>query len=474
MGNSSSSSAQAQTSVPQAPNAAVITSAPGVTQDLGLAISAETSSSQQLQNRSPEFSLDNTKLASLVAELESGSTVLHWAVRFDRTEDLKRFLNAGASCTSVDSNSETALDLACKNGREDVIVELVKAQSKAEGYARPEFWVVEQNKPEIILAVPDRFDWTMKDPKQRQTLVHVASIKGYTKVIAAFQKIGLSRMMVGVLFDLQDSDGLRPLHYAAKNSDSAVLKALLSAHVNFTLPVSSPFFGPYCNLLHLAIKAECVENVKILLGAGADPNAMLHSMDTAPLYLAITVGNRAILQALVEAGADCFKGADEMSPSVFDSFLYWARRHPAECLAGLQFLADLGEECLNMSAANQKRVCDALATAQAWFNSAEQQASVVDSPPVTPAVGPAGSDRQLIKPAEVELVEPVTLDNRDPITRTTTTTAKNADEVKTSPRAGSSPALFTSQQEEQVSEQQQGQNHSKSVKKVAETPLLAC
>lgn len=68
--------------------------------------------------------------------------------------------------------------------------------------------------------------------------------------------------------DMADSQGSQPVHFAAFNSDSGPLKALIAAGAN---PNARDINGS--TPLHQAVYARNAENTRLLLEAGGDPKA---------------------------------------------------------------------------------------------------------------------------------------------------------------------------------------------------------
>lgn len=110
---------------------------------------------------------------------------------------------------------------------------------------------------------------------------HVESIKVLAAAganINAQQEDGVTALMLAMLY-----------HY---NSDTA--EALIAAKADVNLADKNGWTA-----LMYAISKNCVDNVEILLKAGADPNRI--SKGKSPLKLAKRLGNKEIIQALTRA-----------------------------------------------------------------------------------------------------------------------------------------------------------------------------
>jgi ankyrin repeat protein len=92
----------------------------------------------------------------------------------------------------------------------------------------------------------------------------------------------------------------QPLHYAMLGKNVAVVEALLDAHAN---PNAESHFG--VTPLNVAIEADNVEGVRLLLRRGAKVEHKPHSRHYIPsLSLAAMLARPALVRLLLEAGAD--------------------------------------------------------------------------------------------------------------------------------------------------------------------------
>ena len=96
-------------------------------------------------------------------------------------------------------------------------------------------------------------------------------------------------------------DGMTALHWAARNRDAALVRDLLEAGAKVGAGTRIGRYTP----LHLASDAGAGEVVKILLGAGADPErAITVGGGARPLHFAAESGSVRAIAALLAAGAD--------------------------------------------------------------------------------------------------------------------------------------------------------------------------
>lgn len=102
-----------------------------------------------------------------------------------------------------------------------------------------------------------------------------------------------------------DKLGYTPLHYAARNITTTSTSALISCGANVNVLAGIP--GLKRSPLNEAVRQGSIENVRLLLENGANPDAG----DYAPLIRAAAVGRRDILHALCESGANIDKQSVE-------------------------------------------------------------------------------------------------------------------------------------------------------------------
>ncbi len=105
--------------------------------------------------------------------------------------------------------------------------------------------------------------------------------------------------------------GSTPLHLASGLIDSTLLKSLLQAGIQ---PVSTTLSG--ATALHAAVTAGHVENVKLLLAAGADPGAE-DATSNAPLHFSVQLQEPLeIVKILLAAGAKAYHRNAQQKTSV--------------------------------------------------------------------------------------------------------------------------------------------------------------
>ena len=86
---------------------------------------------------------------------------------------------------------------------------------------------------------------------------------------------------------------------AAMKGDQAVVQSLLKQKVDVNVAQ-----GDGNTALHWAVYRDDIEMTRLLIQAGANPNAKTRLGDVTPLHLAATNGNAAVIDLLLKAGAD--------------------------------------------------------------------------------------------------------------------------------------------------------------------------
>lgn len=146
--------------------------------------------------------------------------------------------------------------------------------------------------------------------------LHYAAMDSHTDVINAL--IG-----AGAAVDVPNQAGVTPLQYAILNSHFAAIAALLrhGANPNTTLQGNR-------HPLFMAVFLESPQIARLLLNAGADPNYQSEVM--TPLAAAIFESQYEIITACVEAGGNLGPNASGKTP-----LAYALHQHDARCVRTL-------------------------------------------------------------------------------------------------------------------------------------------
>jgi len=104
-----------------------------------------------------------------------------------------------------------------------------------------------------------------------------------------------------------DKDGWTPLHQAAHYGHRAVVETLLANNADVNARSGNAMKN---QPLHAAAAGRKVETARLLLEAGADPNATQAS-GFVPLHSAAQNGDRALVELLLSHGADVSARSDD-------------------------------------------------------------------------------------------------------------------------------------------------------------------
>jgi ankyrin repeat protein len=211
-----------------------------------------------------------------------GTTALHWAVRADDLELAELLIRAGADVKAINRYGVTAISLACVNGNAAMIERLLKAGI------------------DVNAAGPEG-----------ETALMTAARTGRIEAV----KLLLDR---GATIDARESwHGQTALMWAAAQRHPAVVRELIGrgADVNArsnmekwerqTTAEPREKWLPLGSMTPLlfASREGCVECARILVEAGADPNAA-DPDGVTPAISAIINGHYDVAALLVEKGAD--------------------------------------------------------------------------------------------------------------------------------------------------------------------------
>jgi ankyrin repeat protein len=225
--------------------------------------------------------------------LSQAAVAGHWEV-------LDLLLKKTTTQNPVDSEGNTALHLASKNGHAKLVSELLNSGKFDGGYFT----------------------------KEGMTAIHLAAQEGHVRVVTTF-------INNGVVVDCTTSDGDKPIHFASKNGHLSVVKALqavkdTSAELDHesNTPLILAAMGGHASVvkellstaerreeadpsviwknsypLHMAISNTHQELARVLIGQGF-PVDSRNSEGQAPIHIAASHNLVPMIELLIKCGAD--------------------------------------------------------------------------------------------------------------------------------------------------------------------------
>lgn len=278
-----------------------------------------------------------------------GLTPLHAAAEVGHTLPVVALLEAGADPNATLPEGETVLMTAARSGNPEVVVALLDHGAATE--ARDDFYgetalifaAVEDHAEAIAALVEHGADVNARaapmDYRSRRAGQSILGLGDWTPLMYAARHNASAAadalIAAGADLDAQDPDGATALVIAIINAHYEFANRLIAAGADPNLADDEPGMGPLyaaVDMHRLAVGhgrgtpppvglLTAVDTARVLLEAGADPNAMLkkailtrtHTIgDSAlgegatPLLRAAKSGDIEMLRLLVEHGADPF------------------------------------------------------------------------------------------------------------------------------------------------------------------------
>ena len=212
-----------------------------------------------------------------------GMTALHWAVYHDRSDLVRRLLDAGADASAANRYGVIPLSLACANGSAEVVEVLLAAGADPNallpGGETVFMTAARTGRIEVVEALYEAgADVHFREPNRGQTALMWAAAEGNLEVVELLLEVGADP-------NAALDSGFTPLLFAVREGRIDVTEALLRAGVDVNAatprkPVKRdrPLPGgrsvrPGSTPLLVAVTNGHFELAARLLDAGADPNA---------------------------------------------------------------------------------------------------------------------------------------------------------------------------------------------------------
>jgi ankyrin repeat protein len=208
-------------------------------------------------------------------------TILHLAADAGESESIRMILAKNAPLNEKDNSGRTALDLALSHTDESKYAEAAELIILAGGTSTDPVYAYFEPAVRSI-----NYDFRFTDGLAP---LHYAARDG---------NIALVTYLLGKNADpdVKTASGATPLHEAAREGRLKVMKELIARGADINIQDAKGN-----SVLHTAIPEK--EAVVLLLDAGAAPNLRDEHGDS-PLHIAITLNRRDIVETLLERGAD--------------------------------------------------------------------------------------------------------------------------------------------------------------------------
>lgn len=221
-----------------------------------------------------------------------GNTPLYYACLKGNRDIVALLLDSGADATCVNNRSETPLHAAARSGNKEILGKLLMSGADVnatDNEGRTPLLCVLDNKrtDAALFLIENGADPEVSDATGHKAIDY-ATAHGLREVVAKLSK-----------GDNKDAHGNTPLHQAAYNGQSEIIRTLLTSSSKEMLDATND--GGQTPLI-LACMQGNLMIVNLLLDAGADANRALLD-GSAPLHFAAQSGNKFIGQALIKSKA---------------------------------------------------------------------------------------------------------------------------------------------------------------------------
>ncbi len=250
--------------------------------------------------------------ASLGTPSRSGKTPLYYAAATGQEEVFSLLLAAGASRNSVAKNGATLLHAAAQGGSAAILSQLLESNpqelnARQHNGDTPLMTALQHNQLDAIrLLLEYGANPLLRDRRRRECSQLARSAEARNLLAEALKSIyaELPRKLAFHAPNVEDKPSGQKKHpdleYAVStNNVEAVRLALAGKHE----PLSAYNDYDDWSLLHTAASHGCTDIVRLLLKAGANPNAHTYWTEETPLHLAAFRGDAETIRVLLDAGA---------------------------------------------------------------------------------------------------------------------------------------------------------------------------
>ena len=224
------------------------------------------------------------KKADVNAAQPDGTTALHWAVQWNDLQMAELLIRSGANVKAANRNGATPMTLACINGEAAIIKALLDAG------ADPNAAVLLNGETPLMLAARTGKVDSVKVLIDRGANVNAKeSIRGTTPLMWAVSEnnAAVVRLLVerGADIEAQSTINAAPAQRGRRGATQ------LGGKIDGVTP------------LIVAVRERSLESIRVLLGAGADPNKTAAD-HTSPLLVATLNADYDLAKMLLDKGAD--------------------------------------------------------------------------------------------------------------------------------------------------------------------------
>src|SRR3990167_7628334 len=257
---------------------------------------------QAFEHANPEKPYSNHSTTSTFPTVD-GWCLLQLAAKIGDLDEVKRLIEIEKVGVSHEMplGKTTALKIAFIFGQKEVVNYLLAKGATILEFDRDDITdtdclAIYDNEAKQLLKNRDQtLCYDAEAPNSKKTYADLAAEIGDETYFIT------SRLETIEFFDMSMAlnEKMSPLHRAVANNQQKIIRLLLDNKIE------KDATNEYGNtILHTAIQTKNLECVKLLLGY--DVNINHHSLSGPPLYLAISLGETAIVKELLSRGADPF------------------------------------------------------------------------------------------------------------------------------------------------------------------------